>query len=102
MTKKGVQEETGNCVTKESTMNWIWSSIKGILNSDHLTKNSLKIQIDDQLIQDPIEVVEHYKVFFKEKVEKLASGLNNNSKSDTFSRLNLKCMNVWIKVFFSL
>ena len=76
--KKAVQEETGKYVTKESSIKEIWSSIKGILNPDNLTKNSLKIQIDDQLIQDPLKLVEHFNVFFKEKVENLATGIKKD------------------------
>ena len=73
--KKAVREITGKNITSASSVKDIWNSIGDILKPERLAKPSIKIQIGDQLIEDPLRIAETFNVFFKEKVEKLTANI---------------------------
>ena len=50
----------------------------------------MKIQINDHLIKDPLKLAETFNVFFKEKIEKLASGIKKDPNINPLSRLKEK------------
>ena len=58
-----------------------------------MTKESLKIQTEHKLIEDPIELAEEFNVFFKQKVQKLADGIKKDPKIDPFHKLREKLSN---------
>ena len=77
--KIAVREITGKNITSTSNVKDIWRSIGDILKPERLAKPSIKIQIGDQLIEDPRQVADTLNVFFKEKVEKLAAGIKKQT-----------------------
>ena len=70
--KKVVQEKTGGNITSKSNSKEIWNSINDILSPESMIKKPLKIQTEDQLIEDPLLLAEKFNIFFKEKAENLA------------------------------
>ena len=71
----GCQSFSGKSITSTSNVKDIWKSIGDILKPERLAKPSIKIQIGDQLIEDPLQIADTFNVFFKEKVEKLAASI---------------------------
>ena len=56
-------------------------------------KISIRIQTENQLIEDPLQslqITEAFNVFFKEKVEKLAASIRKDPDNNPFSRLKEK------------
>ena len=53
-------------------------------------KISIRIQTENQLIEDPLQIAEAFNVFFKEKVEKLAASIRKDPDNNPFSRLKEK------------
>ena len=88
--KKEVTEKAGRNITNTSSIKEIWNSINDILRPDTLSRNRIKIQTKEKVIEDPFELAELFNEFFKEKVEKLASGIEKKQNSDPFSRLREK------------
>ena len=66
---------TGKNITSASPGKEIWNSINDILKPGRLDKSSMKIQTENQLIEDPLQITEAFGVFFKEKAEKLAASM---------------------------
>ena len=88
--KNTVREIAGKNITSASNGKDIWNSINDILKPERLAKHSIKIQTENQLIEDPLRIAETFNVFFKEKVEKLAASINKDPDNDPFSRLKEK------------
>ena len=97
MIKKAVREKTGQNITKVSNVKEIWNSVNDILRPESLSKSTLKIESEDQIIEDPLELAEKFNVFFKEKVEKLAAGIKKNNNIDPLSRLRAKLHSLNLK-----
>ena len=76
MIKNAARENAGKNITSASSGKDIWNSINDILKPERLAKPSIKIQTENQLIEDPLQIAEAFNVFFKEKVEKLAASIN--------------------------
>ena len=55
-----------------------------------MNKNIIKIQTDNKLIEDPLQLAELFNTFFKDKVQNLANAIKKDPKIDTFSRLKGK------------
>ena len=55
-----------------------------------LSKNSIKIDTENKLIEDPLDLAEEFNTFFKEKVEKLAARIKRDPNNDPFLRLRKK------------
>ena len=91
--KKAVREKNGKNITDVSSGKEIWKCINDILRPEKLIKNKIKIEIENQSFEDPEELAEKFNKFFKEKVEKLASGIRKNPKNDSFSKLREKLKN---------
>ena len=73
--KNAVRENSGKNITSASSGKDIWNSINDILKPESLAKHSIKIQTEDQLIEDPLQIAEAFNGFFKEKVERLAASI---------------------------
>ena len=87
MIKIAVRENTGRSITSASSGKEIWNSINDILRPESLAKTSIKIQTENQLIEDSQQVSDAFSAFFKEKVEKLAASVIKDPNVDPFSRL---------------
>ena len=98
--KTAVREKSGINITRGSSVNDIRKSINDILNPIKSAKNSIKIQTDDHLIKDLLDIAKQFNTFFIEKVKKLADGIKQDSKSDPFSLLteNLQGSNLKFNV----
>ena len=88
--KNAVRENTGKSITSASSGKDIWNSINDILRPERLAKTSIKIQTENQLIEDPQQIADAFSVFFKEKVEKLAASVIKDPDIDPFARLKEK------------
>ena len=88
--KTTVREKRGQNITSSSDVKQIWKSISDVLNPEGISKNSLKIETEDQIIESPLELAEVFNSFFKNKVEKLSSGIKNHQKIDPLSKLRIK------------
>jgi len=88
--KNAVRENTGRSITSASSGKEIWNSINDILRPESLAKTSIKIQTENQLIEDSQQVADALGAFFKEKVEKLAASVIKDPNVDPFSRLKEK------------
>ena len=64
--KNAVKGNTGRNITSDSSVKDIWKSINDILKPNSLVKTSIKIQTEDKLIEDPLELAEKFNIFFKE------------------------------------
>ena len=65
-------------------------SVNDILKPCSLARNTMKIQMEDKSIDDTQELAECFNIFFKEKVENLASEIKKDPTINTFSQLNEK------------
>ena len=90
MIKKEVRANIGKNITNMSSVNEVWNCINDILKPENSSKSNLKIETENQLIEDPHELAEKFNSFFKEKVENLAAGIKKNPKIDPFSSLREK------------
>jgi hypothetical protein len=88
--QKEVREKTGTRITSASSVKDIWKRINDIVKPENLAKNSIKIQTEDKLIEDPLELAEKFNAFFKEEIVKLTEGIKKDPNSDPFSRLKEK------------
>ena len=52
-----------------------------------MIKKPLKIQTEDQLIEDPLLLAEKFNIFFKEKAENLARGIKKKTNIDPLLKL---------------
>ena len=52
--KKAVRENTGKNITSASNVKDIWNSINDILKPEKVAKNSIKIETNGKLIEDPL------------------------------------------------
>ena len=71
--KNEVREKNGKNITNVNNVKQIWSCINDILKPENSGKNSMKIETENQMIEDPLELAELFNNFLKEKVEKLAA-----------------------------
>ena len=94
--KKAVREKVGKNITNESTMKQIWEGINDIIKPERSSRNFLKIETEEGIIEDPLQVAEQFNTFFKEKSEKLEANINKNPSIDPLSELkkNLKHSNL--------
>ena len=88
--KRQWEKKTGKSITYDSSVKEIWKSIVDILNPLTLAKTKIKIQKDDNLIEDPLELAETFNTFFKEKIELLASNIKTTENMDPLSKLSKK------------
>ena len=88
--KNAVREITGRSITSASSGKEIWNSINDILRPERLANTSIKIQTENQLIEDSQQVADGFSAFFKEEVEKLAASVIKDPNVDPFSRLKEK------------
>ena len=95
--KKAIRESNGKNITQQSNVKEVWNSINDILKPENISKNTIKIETETELIEDPLKLAEHFNNFFKEKVQKLAAGIRKNPKNDPFSRLKVKLQNSDLK-----
>ena len=87
--KSFVRGKTGQNISSESNAQEIWKSVNDILRPQKSSHNNLKIETEDKLIEEPLQVAEKFSVFFKEKIEKLVEGIKNNNL-DPLSKLKTK------------
>jgi hypothetical protein len=87
LVKKAVREKAGKNITNESSMKQIWEGINDIIKPERNTKNFLKIETEDGIIEDPLQ---EFNTFFKEKIEKLEANINKNPNIDHLSELEKK------------
>ena len=94
--KKAVREKAGRNITNESTMKQVWDGINDIIKPERNAKNFIKIETEEGIIEDPLQVAEKFNTFFKEKIEKLEANINKNPNIDPLSELkkNLKQSNL--------
>ena len=88
--KKAVRENNGTNITSKSSINEIWNCINDILKPENTGKNTIKIETENQLIEDPNELAEKFNLFFKEKIENLSAGIKKDVDVDPFSKLREK------------
>ena len=88
--KNAVREITGKSITSASSGKEIWNSINDILRPERLAKTSIKIQTENQVIEDPQQISDAFSVFFKEKVEKLVASVVKDPDIDPFAKLREK------------
>ena len=93
MIKKAVREETGKNVTESSSTKEVWKAVGDILKLERLSKNTLEIEHDNRIIDDPAELAEAFNSFFKEKPEKLAAGIEKEANVDPLKHLRAKLKN---------
>ena len=67
------------------------------MKPETISKNSIKIEIENELIEDPLELAEQFNIFFKSKVEKLAAGIKKSPNHDPFTRLREKLHHLDLK-----
>ena len=82
MIKKAVRENNGKNITEVSNVREVWSCINDILKPENVNKNTIKIETEDKLLEDPRELAKEFNKFFKNKVEKLAARIKNDPKND--------------------
>ena len=85
--KKAVREKAGRNISNESTMKQVWDGINDIIRPERNAKNFLKIETENGIIEDPLQVAEKFNMFFKEKIEKLEANINKNPNIDPLSEL---------------
>ena len=90
LVKTAVREKRGQKIDSLSNVTQIWKCITDVLNPEGISKNSLKIEKEGQVMESPSELAEVFNTFFKNKVEKLASGIKNHQKIDPLSKLRIK------------
>ena len=90
MIKKAVRVNNGQNVSSVSTVKEIWNNINDILKPEKSARSSLKIETENKIIADPLELAETFNVFFKEKVEILAAKIKKNGNVDPLSKLRAK------------
>ena len=90
MIKKAVRENNGTNITCKSSLNEIWNCINDILKPENTRKNTIKIELEDQLIEEPDELAEKFNLFFKEKIEKLSAGIKKDANIDPFLKVREK------------
>ena len=98
--KKAVREKAGRNISNESTMKQVWDGINDIIKPERNAKNFLKIENEEGIIEDPLQVAEKFNMFFKEKIEKLEANINKNPTIDPLSELKKKLKHSKLK--FSL
>ena len=98
--KKAVREKAGRNISNESTMKQVWDGINDIIRPERNAKNFLKIETENGIIEDPLQVAEKFNMFFKEKIEKLEANINKNPNIDPLSELKKKLKHSKLK--FSL
>ena len=98
--KKAVREKAGRNISNESTMKQVWDGINDIIRPERNAKNILKIETENGIIEDPLQVAEKFNMFFKEKIEKLEANINKNPNIDPLSELKKKLKHSKLK--FSL
>ena len=58
--KKAIKENAGTNITAESSTKDFWRSINDILRPDNPKKNTLKIEVENQIIDDPQVLAEEF------------------------------------------
>ena len=77
MIKKEVKRKTGENITSNSNMKDIWNCINiVVLKPETSAENKLKIEINDQTIEDPQILANEFNNFFVEKIQKLSTGVD--------------------------
>ena len=64
MIKKEVRANMGKNITDMSSVNEVWNCINDILKPENSSKSNLKIETENQLIEDPHELAEKFDSFF--------------------------------------
>ena len=77
-----MREINGKNITQVSNVREVWSCINDILKPENVNKNTIKIETEDKLLEDPQELAKEFNKFFKNKVEKLAARIKNDPKND--------------------
>ena len=88
--KRAVREKNGQNITNESSVNEVWNSINYILKPEKSAKSSLKIETENQVIEEPLELAHKFNIFFQDKVEKVAASINRNHSIDPLLKLKNK------------
>ena len=65
--KSFVREKAGQNITSDSNVQEIWKSVNDILRPQKCSPNTLKFEIMDKVIEEPIQIAEKFNTFFKEK-----------------------------------
>ena len=66
--KNAVREITGKSITSASSGKEIWNSINDILRPERLAKTSIKIQTENQVIEDPQQIADAFSVFSRKRL----------------------------------
>merc|ERR1712086_178695 len=70
--KKAVREKAGRNISNESTMKQIWDGINDIIKPERNAKNFIKIETEEGIIEDPLQVAENFNnSFFSFNLEKV-------------------------------
>ena len=72
------------------------------LYRDNAKKNTLKTEVENQIIDDPQVIAEKLNVFFKQKVQIVANGIRKDPKIDSFQKLREKLSNLNFSQKFKL
>ena len=70
-------------MTEDSSNSEIYRAVKDIMRPESLAKNSLQMEVEKELIEDPEVLVEIFNDFFVEKPNKLVKGIKT-SKTEVF------------------
>ena len=95
--KRAVREKAGTNISNVSNVKQVWKSINDILKPENIAKNSIKIQLNNDIIEDPQQLAEEFNIFFKKKVENLADGIKKNLHIDPVSHLREKMSGLNLK-----
>ena len=88
--KREVREKNGQNITDQSSASQVWNTINDILKPERISRSSLKIETENRMIENPLELAETFNIFFKEKIEILANKLKRNQNIDPLSKLRNK------------
>ena len=58
----------------------IYRAVRDIMRPENLAKNSLQVEVENKIIEDPETLSETFNDFFVEKPIKLSSGIKKNPK----------------------
>ena len=100
--KKAVREKNGHNITEKSSLNQVWNTVNDILKPERSARSSVKIETENKVIENPLELAETFNIFFKEKVEKLADKLRRNKNIDPLSKLREKLKDINFNKKFKL
>jgi hypothetical protein len=69
MIKKAVRVNNGQNVSSVSTVKEIWNNINDILKPEKSARSSLKIETENKIIADPLELARHLMCFSRRKLK---------------------------------